>query len=465
MLVTYKFQEGSESLSSHTGLGLAGALLERTDLKDRLSNVELQGCKDPVIAHSDMVFSMVGLQCIGKPEYDAIEPFREIPFFVQSLGIDRCPSSSALRQRLDTVRDAFDSIIKEESAGLIRNTAPDIKGVSTSNGVMIPLDIDVSPFDNSRTNKEGVSRTYKGHDGFAPIFAYLGRDGYLVNLELREGKQHCQNGTVEFLSESIKYSKSITNEVILVRLDSGNDALDNIKICIDENVEWIIKRNIRKEKKTDWLEIAKEVGQKSNPRDGKIVWKGEIYRNVANVAGFEKPLRIVFEVTERSIDKKGQFLIVPDIEVDTYWTSFEAIPNEIIYLYHEHGESEQFHSELKSDMDLERLPSGNFETNALILLIGMLSYNILRLCGQESLRDDNGNKKNNPSYRKEAGRRRIRTVMQDLIYIASHLIITGRQWFLSFGKHCAYTKVWRSIYQRFKDPIPEGSPRMIPIKV
>ena len=112
MLVTYKFQEGLESLSSHTGLGLAGVLLERTELKDRLSNVELPGCKDPVIGHSDIVFSMIGLQCIGKPDYDAIEPFREIPFFVQSLGIDRCPSSSALRQRLDVVGDAFDGIIK-----------------------------------------------------------------------------------------------------------------------------------------------------------------------------------------------------------------------------------------------------------------------------------------------------------------------------------------------------------------
>ena len=31
MLVTYKFKEGGrENLSSHTGLGLAGALLERT---------------------------------------------------------------------------------------------------------------------------------------------------------------------------------------------------------------------------------------------------------------------------------------------------------------------------------------------------------------------------------------------------------------------------------------------------
>ncbi len=41
-------------------------------------------------------------------------------------------------------------------------------------------------------------------------------------------------------------------------------------------------------------------------------------------------------------------------------------------------------------MDLERLPSGHFKTNALVLPLGMSSYNILRLCGQESLREDNG---------------------------------------------------------------------------
>ena len=40
---------------------------------------------------------------------------------------------------------------------------------------MVPIDIDVSPFDNSKTKKVGVSRTYKGFDGYAPIFAYIGQ--------------------------------------------------------------------------------------------------------------------------------------------------------------------------------------------------------------------------------------------------------------------------------------------------
>lgn len=30
---------------------------------------------------------------------------------------------------------------------------------------LIPLDIDGIPLDNSKSDKKGVSRTYKGHDG------------------------------------------------------------------------------------------------------------------------------------------------------------------------------------------------------------------------------------------------------------------------------------------------------------
>ncbi|MFA1822147.1 hypothetical protein ACDX78_18515 [Virgibacillus oceani] len=53
-----------------------------------------------------------------------------------------------------------------------------------------PLDVDVSPFDNSNTKKDGVSRTYKKFDGNSTIFAYLGKEGFGVNVELRDGRTH-----------------------------------------------------------------------------------------------------------------------------------------------------------------------------------------------------------------------------------------------------------------------------------
>lgn len=447
--VEFIIKDGDEHLTSHSGLALIGALMKRTKLEARVNAVTLPECQEPKIAHSDIVKSMIGLLCLGKPDYEAIEQFREVLFFRYSLGIEQCPASSTLRQRLDAVKGAFKRIVKEESAQTIRATAPGIGTVSTCNGELAPLDIDVSPFDNSNTKKEGVSRTYKGVDGYAPIFAYLGQEGYMANVEFREGSQHSQKGAPAFLRESIRYANIITDKGLLVRLDAGNDSLDNIRVCTEKGANWLIKRNLRRENIREWLRIAQERGIKTAPRDGKSVWHGETYRSVD---GFAEPLRIVFEVTERTI-KNGQWLLVPEVAVDTYWTSLTDAPYQVILFYHDHGTCEQFHSEIKSDMFLERLPSEHFSTNSDIMSFALLAYNLLRLCGQESLREDNGNLANRAPYRKQAQRRRLRTVMQDIIYMAARISFHARRQYMSFGCHNPWTIVWRNIYLRFMIPV------------
>ena len=158
----------------------------------------------------------------------------------------------------------------------------------------VPLDLDVTPFDNSKTMKEGVSRTYKGFDGYAPMMAYLGAEGYMVNTD------------------------------------------------------------------------------------------------------------------------------------DT-----------VIELYHAHGESEQYHSEIKTDMDVERLPSGKFDTNELVLELTVLAYNILRIIGQNSLKS-----KRAPETKRPVKRRRIRTVINNLILIAGHVTEHARRVVLSLG--CS--NIWRHVF-------------------
>jgi hypothetical protein len=51
--------------------------------------------------------------------------------------------------------------------------------------------------------------------------------------------------------------------------------------------------------------------------------------------------------------------------VETYWTNLGESAADIIALYHDHGTSEQYHSELKSDLNLERFPSQSFAVNTL----------------------------------------------------------------------------------------------------
>lgn len=92
---------------------------------------------------------------------------------------------------------------------------------------------------------------------------------------------------------------------------------------------------------------------------------------------------------ERTVDPNGQLLLIPEIELEGWWTTLDLPEKQVIGLYEDHGTSEQFHSEIKSDLDIERLPSGKFATNALILTLGGLAYNILRAIGQLGLVDGN----------------------------------------------------------------------------
>src|SRR5690606_36368409 len=123
--------------------------------------------------------------CQGKSDYDFIREMEsDQDFYCTALDIKHIPSSETLRQRLDMVNGQWNEIIIEEDTNLLKQAEVH---PTPASGEYIPLDADVSPFDNSGTKKQGVSRTYKGVDGYAPIFAYLGVVGYLIIAELRKG--------------------------------------------------------------------------------------------------------------------------------------------------------------------------------------------------------------------------------------------------------------------------------------
>ena len=50
-----------------------------------------------------------------------------------------------------------------------------------------------------------------------------------------------------------------------------------------------------------------------------------------------------------------------------YSVNIDFADETIIELYQKHGEMEQYHSEIKTDLNAEQLPSGKFATNELIL--------------------------------------------------------------------------------------------------
>ena len=309
----------NERIIPASGLAVVGALLGKSDFIKKLNRMDVTSNRSQhQIKNGDIVLTYLGMLCMGKPYFEAVhEMDDDKDFYKTALGITRSiPSEETLRQRMDDIGDSLRQTILEQNVEML--LANKIQPTALANG-LVPVDIDVTPMDNSKSKKEGVSRTYKGFDGYTPMMAYIGTEGYAINFELREGKQHCQKGTVEFLLETIKLCHKMTDKPLLICLDSGNDSIDNVAVLMDTGCFFIIKRNLRRESTDDWFETAKQYCQHvTSPRDGKTIYIGSDWKTVISKQfNKEFTLRTGYEITERTIDKYGQFNLVPDVEVET----------------------------------------------------------------------------------------------------------------------------------------------------
>jgi len=436
-------------LTPVAGLALVGHYLKA--LQPALKRLDAAMPIRSGVSNSDVLRTYLGLLVQGKSDFDAVENFRGDAFFKQSLGIELLPSSPTLRQRLDAKAPEISERMPAMIEALLASQRPDY-------GVLpcgwLPLDIDTFAMDNGGTAKEGVGRTYAGVDGYCPLAAYLGQHGFCLELALRPGVQHSAKETEFNLERLIPMAQRLSaagpKAPILVREDSGFDAMAQMRgmeACNQPGmprVDWLIKWNPRK---TDVAAIGQRLDADpatcwDQPREGKRVTVWEEKLQIEGVDSTERPLRRVLRLIERSIDAKGQVLIEPHLVLEGWTTSLPAQfgSADIIALYADHGTHEQFHSEFKTDLDLTRLPSGKFDTNYLVCQLAALAMNILRLMGQRGLLGPDA------PVRHPAKRRRIKTVMQELIYRAGRLIETGRRLVLGLGANDRAAKAFGRLH-------------------
>ena len=433
-------QSGKEFYTSHSGLALIGLCVNRYSALPAAARKAFPVTKGTNgIGLDDILRSYLGMLSLGQTDYEAVANKKNDDYFRHSLGITKVPSAETLRQRFDELSEKLLPLVDASSTEFLKNSKVLLTPLETGH---VPLDCDVFPMDNSQTKKEGVSRTYKGTDGYAPIAAYLGREGYCLELELREGKQHSQCNFIPFLDRVMVKARTLTSRKILVRLDSAHDALETrVNLAGRKKVSYIIKWNPRKEDVNQWAKRIFAEGNATEPRPGKKVGILRVHLQQQHKGKTYQFMRIMRAV-ERSIDKKGQMLIIPEIEVEAWWTTLHLPDKKVIALYNDHATSEQFHSEIKSDMDMERLPSGKFATNALLLALTCLAYNILRFIGQLGLTGERS------PVRHPAKRRRIRTVMQELMYLAARLVNSGRRLKIVFSRYCPGFEAFKIVYDR-----------------
>ena len=215
--------------------------------------------------------------------------------------------------------------------------------------------------DESNTKKEGVSFACKKFMmRYAPMMAYIGKENYLVNTELREDKQYCQSGTLGFLC------RKITDKPVLVRFELGNDVAKN-------GAYYIVNRNLRKEDKSKWADSIRSWFKNiSELIDGKKIYVNSTFKDIfyTTESGEQQIIcnRIVYEIIEQSSSHVIQLFLEPEFELNMFWTNLGDIDRDIIDL---------------TDMGIEYFQSSKIDTNGLVF--EMIVYNVICMLGQKTV--------------------------------------------------------------------------------
>ena len=188
--------------------------------------------RSDAIFDRDILLTLIGLLCNGHTDFSDVNQYKGDRLFAAAYGISRLPSEATLRQRLDEMPlEQTHGLLRKLNLKLLRKRIDELGSVEAGGLDLIPVDMDVSPMDNSRSSKQRSSRTYKGFDGFSPLLTYIGLVGYMLDCELREGKQHCQKGTPETIARVLEQIRGLgLAGRCLVRMDSGNDAAENLDL-------------------------------------------------------------------------------------------------------------------------------------------------------------------------------------------------------------------------------------------
>ena len=141
---------GDERLITPSGLCMVGQIFGKSSLAKKAARMTTDKRSQPQIKNGDILLSEIGMLTLGKTSFDYINEFHSDPeYYKASLGIAYgIPSESTLRMRLDLIGQSMDSEILEGNVSMFKACQVELSALRCG---YVPVDLDVTPFDNSKS--------------------------------------------------------------------------------------------------------------------------------------------------------------------------------------------------------------------------------------------------------------------------------------------------------------------------
>lgn len=287
------------------------------------------------------------------------------------------------------------------------------------------IDLDSSIYEQASTRKQGSNKAYNGQIGYPPLFAFWAEEGELLFSHLRRGSAHTCRNVGWFLRETFK--RVPPQAAVALRADSGFYSKEVVQWCEAHHLRFTITADQTAPLLT-LIEALPDHAWTNLPDDYPLSEVAEVRYQPSRWATAYR------YVVKRQLREKK--------DGDLYWqyhvfvTNDEPTPALELEVWHlQHADMENRIKEHKSDLGLEKLPTGRFHANWAYLLIGQLAFNLFAWFKKLVLP---------VSYHRAT----LKTIRHHVLHLAGKIVHSARQCFLVLSDRYRYQAVWQFALDR-----------------
>lgn len=364
-----------QKLTSFAGLFIFQLLFQRLDLKNRLRNCFRHLHSTRAYDHALAVFGLIVHLLIGFRQLRDARYYRDDPMVQRVLGLNRLPDVATVSRLLATTDASSVNALRQ----LIRQMV--LQALTTLGIRRLTLDFDGSVIGTGRSAEGtavGFNSKKKGQRSYYPLFCTIAQTGQVFDVFHRPGNVHDSNGAREFILACINtVREALPGVLIEVRMDGAffSDAL--VTLLDDLGVEFTIsvpfERFIELKGKIEgrrfWTRLNQDLGY------FECKWKPK---------SWSRRQRFLFVRTRSVVRDKGPIqldLFVPQVygyEFKVVVTNKTIRARDVIVFHNGRGAQEGVFAELKSQGQLDYVPTRTLSGNQIFLLSAVLAHNLNR---------------------------------------------------------------------------------------
>jgi len=376
-----------QKLTSFAGLVLFQSLFSRLGLKKQLTRCFRHLGVSPIFGHGLVVLLLIVHLLIGYRRLQDLRYYQDDPMVRRLLGISRLPDVATVSRTLA----GMDARSVENLRQLNRQLV--LERLSHLALARITLDFDGSVIATGRFAEGtavGFNRKKKGQRSYYPLFCTVAQTGQVLDMWHRPGNVHDSNGAKAFIEDCIREIRTILPQcTIEVRMDAAffSDAI--VSMLDSERVEFTISVPFER-----FVALKTVVEGRKRWRHLNGQWS--FFETQWKPKSWDRRHRFVC-IRQRSRKQHKEpvqlNLFIPyeygyDFKVIITNKQFSA--KKVLTYHNGRGAQEGLFAELKSQTQMDYVPTRNRAGNQVYLISAMLAHNLNREMQMRSTQKERG---------------------------------------------------------------------------